>query len=202
MSAPRPLPYAARLRPVLAASMALLLATAGSAVVSGCGGDDSSTTTSAPPTLAAEAPQSSSVDMASLFASNVADPHEMTMTSAELDAAWSARPAYVSQGSPAVREAYAFALPQGSALTWMPCYCGCVGMGHGSNLDCFLNPRQKGQAVVFEEHASFCDVCIETALMTKRMLAAGSSLAEIRAAVDATFGAAGAPGTPTDMPQA
>jgi hypothetical protein len=126
--------------------------------------------------------------------------HGMPMTSAEMDAAWAARPAYVDGAGAATSEAYAFALTRPDALQFMPCYCGCVAMDHRSNLDCFLRPRQAGMAISFEEHASYCDVCVDTALMAKRMLADGASFGEIRAAVDAEFGDTGAPGTETDLP--
>jgi hypothetical protein len=126
--------------------------------------------------------------------------HGMAMSAADMNAAWAARPAYVDAAGPAPAEAYAFALTRPDALQFMPCYCGCVAMDHRSNLDCFLRPRQAGMAISFEEHASYCDVCVDTALMAKRMLAGGASFADIRAAVDAAFGNTGAPGTRTDLP--
>jgi hypothetical protein len=121
------------------------------------------------------------------------------MSTADAAALWSARPAFV-RADGRVQEAYAFALEAGGALRYMPCYCGCAAMDHRSNLDCFLRRGSGAGAAAFEEHASYCDVCVQTALMTKRMLAAGSSLGEIRAAVDATFGGNGATGTPTELP--
>jgi hypothetical protein len=114
-------------------------------------------------------------------------------------AAWAARPAYVRQ-DPRTEEAYAYAMASPAVLRWMPCYCGCGAMGHGSNLDCFFKPTTTG-VPAFEEHASYCEICIDTALMAKQMTAQGHSLRAIREAVDATFGGA-APGTPTDLPPA
>jgi len=58
-----------------------------------------------------------------------------------------------------------------------------------------------GGAVAFEEHASFCDICVETALLAKKRMAEGRSLAEIRAEVDATWGGGAVPGTDTPLPQ-
>lgn len=114
-------------------------------------------------------------------------------------AAWAARPAYVRQ-DPRIEEAYAYAMASPAVLRWMPCYCGCGAMGHGSNLDCFFKPTT-ADVPAFEEHASYCDICIDTALMAKQMTAQGHSLRAIREAVDATFGGA-APGTPTELPPA
>jgi hypothetical protein len=74
-------------------------------------------------------------------------------------------------------------------------------MQHRNNLDCFLRARMTAGAVVFEEHASYCDVCVQTALLAKQRIGEGRSLAAIRAEVDATFGGNGVPGTPTDLPK-
>jgi hypothetical protein len=114
--------------------------------------------------------------------------------------AWAARPAYV-HGDAATEEAYAFALYHPQVLKWMPCYCGCEGIGHRSNLDCYLKAGMLGGKTAFEEHASFCDICVKTTLLVKEMYSQGKSLGEIRQAVDQTFGGA-APGTPTELPPA
>ena len=127
--------------------------------------------------------------------------HDMAlMSEADAAAMWSARPAFVSGAEARVQEAYQFALQSGGALQYMPCYCGCVAMQHRSNLDCFLRPNGGKGAAGFEEHASYCDVCVQTALKAKQMLAQGRSLGEIRTAVDAAFGGGGAPGTNTQLP--
>jgi hypothetical protein len=72
-------------------------------------------------------------------------------------------------------------------------------MGHRSNLDCFFQRRETG-ALAFEEHASYCDICIETANLASKMIVDGASMGQIRAAVDATFGGGAAPGTDTALP--
>lgn len=111
--------------------------------------------------------------------------------------AWANRPAF-ARGHAPTEEAYAYALFHPEAVAWMPCYCGCGAMGHESNRDCFLKPADGGPTR-FEEHGSYCDVCVETALLTKRLVGEGKSLLEIRQAVDRTFGDR-APGTPTELP--
>ncbi len=116
-------------------------------------------------------------------------------TSAEVTAAWKARPDYVRALPGKWQEAYAFALARPDVLQWIPCYCGCGGLGHGSNLDCFF--KQPG---VYEEHGSYCDICVDTANLASQMLREGRSMTEIRAAVDATFG--NGQGTDTPLPPA
>jgi hypothetical protein len=114
--------------------------------------------------------------------------------------AWAARPAYVGVDA-ATEEAYAYAMSSSNVIDWMPCYCGCGAMGHRSNLDCYFKPGMPNGQIVFEEHASFCDICVKTTLMAKTMVAEGKTLGEIRAAVDQSFGGS-VPGTPTELPPA
>jgi hypothetical protein len=127
--------------------------------------------------------------------------HDLGPDAAATDAAWAARPDYVRHANTMVQEAYRYALERPDVIQWMPCFCGCAAMQHRSNLDCFLRSRMAGGAVAYEEHASYCDVCVQTALLAKQRITDGRSLAEIRAEVDATFGGSGVPGTPTDLPQ-
>ena len=119
---------------------------------------------------------------------------------ADVSAIWAARPTFVD-ASAETSEAYAYALDHPQVVMWMPCYCGCVGMGHRSNLDCYFEPAVAGKAPEYDQHASGCDVCVKTTLMAKRLVAEGKTLREVRSAVDQTFGG-GAPGTPTDQPPA
>ena len=132
--------------------------------------------------------------------------HDMTpgpaaQQAAAMNAVWAARPAFV-RADARTEEAYAYALASPGALQWIPCYCGCAAMGHRNNVDCYFKPVTGGQPPRYEEHASFCQVCVETTLMVKRLLSQGQSLREVRQAVDQAFGGGGAPGTPTELPPA
>jgi len=120
---------------------------------------------------------------------------------AQVTAAWDARPDYVKVLPAAWQEAYAYALARPDVLQWLPCYCGCVAMDHRSNLDCFFQRREVAGNFSYEEHASYCDVCIETANLASSMLLDGSSIVQVRAAVDDMFGDL-APGTDTPLPPA
>ena len=124
-------------------------------------------------------------------------PNDMPMAGAK--EAWAARPAYVHTTA-ATEEAYAYALAHPQIVQWMPCYCGCEAMGHGSNLDCYFKHGQPGDRAVFEEHASFCDICVQITLKTKQLNAQGKTLREIRQVIDQTFGGSAAPGTRTAQP--
>jgi hypothetical protein len=119
---------------------------------------------------------------------------------ADASEAWATRPAFVRVAAD-TEEAYAFAMYHPQIVKWMPCYCGCAAMDHRSNLDCYLKPGQPGAKTVFEEHASYCDICVQITLKTKQLYAEGRSLREIRQAVDQQFGGS-APGTSTEQPPA
>jgi hypothetical protein len=103
-----------------------------------------------------------------------------TPTTAEADAAWAARPDYVRAADARTQEAYAYALARPDVIDWMPCYCGCVAMDHRNNADCYIKPRAEGAQVVFDEHASYCQICVDITLMAKSMTAEGKSLLQIR----------------------
>jgi hypothetical protein len=122
-------------------------------------------------------------------------------TADEVRVAWEARPAYVRDLPGEWQQAYAYALARPDVLQWLPCHCGCGGMGHRSNLDCFFQRREVRGNYAFEEHASYCDICVDTANLAARMLREGSTMAEVRAAVDREFSGA-APGTDTPLPPA
>jgi hypothetical protein len=131
---------------------------------------------------------------------NPSSPAASMSTDPVAQAAWQARPAFVREDAQ-TEAAYAFALANPQILAWIPCYCGCGAMGHRSNLDCFIVPGD-GRSLRFEEHASYCAVCVNEALMAKQLAADGKTLRQIRLAIDASFGSGGAPGTDTAMPAA
>ena len=63
-------------------------------------------------------------------------------------------PSYVLTG-PHVQAAYKFATEHPEILEQIPCYCGCGGSNHKFLRDCFIHDDGS-----YEEHASFCDICI------------------------------------------
>jgi hypothetical protein len=173
------------IRPVRVASIALfgLLLVSGPAVAACSDGHAASDSTTSGSAMSTAMP-------------SMAD-DETPATLAKL--VWDSRPAFVSTNAE-VEEAYAYALTHPKVVAWMPCYCGCAAMGHGSNLDCYFKAGVVSDRAQFDEHASFCDICVQITLKTKELRAQGRSLAEIRQIVDQTFGGSGAPGTLTAQP--
>lgn len=60
----------------------------------------------------------------------------------------------LQQAPPQVQEAYRFALANPELLSQIPCYCGCGGMGHHSNYDCYVQDVLDDGSFIFEPHAS------------------------------------------------
>src|SRR5581483_6556949 len=54
---------------------------------------------------------------------------------------------------PEAREAYTFALERPDVLSAVPCYCGCMSVGHTSNLACFVKRTPDGKSAL-DNHGS------------------------------------------------
>lgn len=181
--------------PILLVSLALTGGLAGcSASHDGSNDDASMPGMSMPADAGQQADTPAGADEAQVPAGTMPMP-----TQEQIASTWAARPAYVAELPAASQAAYAYALARPDVLQWLPCYCGCVAMDHRSNLDCFFRGREVPGSFAFEEHASYCDVCVDTANLASRMLHDGSTIGQVRAAVDATFGDL-APGTNTPLP--
>ncbi|MFQ5735229.1 MAG: CYCXC family (seleno)protein [Thermodesulfobacteriota bacterium] len=73
--------------------------------------------------------------------------------------------------------AYEVAREMPEVLDSLYCYCDCKKhMNHKSLLTCYTN-----------EHAAYCDICINEALMAKRLHEQGKDVLAIRKAVDEKF---------------
>ena len=60
-------------------------------------------------------------------------------------------PAFADRGdTPAL---YRFAVEHPEVLTFMPCTCGCGGLGHGSNRACYVK-AETAERVTFTSHAA------------------------------------------------
>ena len=167
-----------------ATALAFVLLMSGPALA-GCAGSHDATTGgwTAMPTMDGDVP-------------TVAPPTDVAtadMPMADADAMWAARPDYVRSNT-MTEAAYHYAINHPQIVKWMPCYCGCGGMGHESNLACYVKPDG-----TFEEHASYCDICVKITLKTKDLTEQGKTLREIRQVVDDTWGGS-IPGTPTALP--
>lgn len=108
-------------------------------------------------------------------------------------------PEYVAEAPPRVREAYDFAVSHPDDLKNYPCYCGCGGMGHTSNLSCYVKEIKDSGDVIYDSHAAGCGICVDITQDVIRLMDEGKTPLQIRQYVDALYSAYG-PSTDTPMP--
>jgi len=96
-----------------------------------------------------------------------------------------------------VEAAYRWAAEHPEIASYVPCYCGCETAGHEGNTDCFVKSRAaNGDVTEWDPHGVDCAVCIDVAIRSRQMHAAGASVRDIRAAIEKEF----APLYPGKMP--
>lgn len=67
--------------------------------------------------------------------------------------AWPAEdrwPEIFSEAPRSVQDAYRFAVANEDLLKWMPCFCGCVDLGHASNYDCYVQEARDDGSVLLD----------------------------------------------------
>lgn len=103
-------------------------------------------------------------------------------------------PEMVLNSSSKTRSAYRYAIENPDIVKKYPCYCGCVRMGHESNLDCYIKDIDADGNIIFDNHAVGCDVCVDITMDVARLTNAGKTHEEISAFIDTIYGSMG-PGT-------
>ncbi len=110
-------------------------------------------------------------------------------------------PNMVPRAPEVVRAAYEFAAYNPDILEYVPCFCGCETAGHERNADCFVASRNEdGSVAEWENHGMACLVCVDVARDSMQLHAAGGSVRDIRAAVEAKYGPVSTRQTPTPAP--
>lgn len=95
--------------------------------------------------------------------------------------------------NPLTLKAYKYATEHPEILEQIPCYCGCgEHSGHRFLRDCFVHDDW-----TYDDHASFCDVCIGEAIKVQDYLAQGKTLKEARVLIDEEYSKKGGEGTNT-----
>lgn len=110
-------------------------------------------------------------------------------------------PAFLAEKSEDLQLVYQVAGNAEDILKWMPCYCGCAdSVAHGSNLNCFVDEIREDGAVVWDDHGTRCNVCVEIAVKSVTMAKEGKTLKEIREKIDSDYKEGYARPTDTPMP--
>jgi len=84
-------------------------------------------------------------------------------------------------------------------LEHVPCYCGCNdSVGHEHNYHCFIHENKADGQVVWDDHATRCQVCLDIAVESVIEYENGKSINEIQDMIDEKYEDKGYPeSTPT-----
>ena len=92
-----------------------------------------------------------------------------------------------------IRESYQFATANQELTDVIPCYCGCVGLGHTSLYDCYVSGVDETGETQFDNHAEYCSICNDITLDTMQMVDEGKSTSEIFAQIETDYARFGPP---------
>lgn len=107
-------------------------------------------------------------------------------------------PSFLNDKPKEMKNLYASAAKNRELLENIPCYCGCgKSSGHKNNYDCFVYKNHKDGAIVWDDHATKCGVCLEIAATSIQDYKAGKSIKEIRKKIDEAYKNGYAEPTPT-----
>ena len=90
-------------------------------------------------------------------------------------------PEMVRAADTRTQEAYRFAAANPEAAREVPCYCGCVGLGHASSYDCYVAGESDAGELDYDMHAVNCTVCVDITQDQMRMIDNGDPPDAIRA---------------------
>lgn len=111
-------------------------------------------------------------------------------------------PTFLDGHSEEMRLVYALAGQSADLLQWIPCYCGCgESAGHRSSKNCFVKDIHEDGSVIWDDHGTRCNICLQIAVESVQMKMNGASDLEIRHFIDEKYSQAGlAAPTETPMP--
>lgn len=92
-----------------------------------------------------------------------------------------------------VQEAYQFSVANPEIASEIPCYCGCVGMGHKSTYDCYVSGEDANGTLTFDNHAIYCRICVDITQDTMHLLDEGKRIPEISSYIDENYAKFGPP---------
>ncbi len=96
-------------------------------------------------------------------------------------------PENIKSAPDATRQSYQFAQANPELLKQIPCYCGCVDLGHTSNYACYISGVDSNRKITFDEHALGCSICVDITQDVMRLSKLGKPLNEIQAYINQTY---------------
>jgi len=100
-----------------------------------------------------------------------------------------------------VQQVYEFAARHPEVLQHVPCYCGCERIGHNGNHDCFVKTRMaNGTVTEWDPHGFGCAICLDVGRDAMSLFNGGTSVQQIRAAIERKYASHFPSSTPTPRP--
>lgn len=74
-------------------------------------------------------------------------------------------------------------------LESIPCYCGCgeTHIGHQDNFDCFIHQNNDDGSIVWDDHATRCQACLDIAAESIIEFHNGTPIKDIRKLIDEKY---------------
>ncbi len=90
--------------------------------------------------------------------------------------------------APAItKQSYQFAVAHPELMKQIPCYCGCVDIGHTSNYACYVSSVDANGKITYDDHALGCSICVDITQDVVRLSKLGKPVTEIKAYIDQTY---------------
>ncbi|PWA09696.1 hypothetical protein DCC39_12710 [Pueribacillus theae] len=119
------------------------------------------------------------------------DLREETVSQSEL-------PAFLNNKSDDMKMVYTAVAQHQDLLEQIPCYCGCgETVGHKDNYDCFIHENKEDGSVVWDDHATRCQACLDIAAESIVLFNEGKPVKDIRSIIDDKYKEGYAEPTPT-----
>lgn len=120
----------------------------------------------------------------------------------EVTSAANVMPTFLMDKNEQMQTIYGAAAHHHELLEYIPCYCGCAESGNHKNaLNCFVYEIKENGEVVWDDHGTRCDVCLETAAESIIQYQEGKSVKEIRDYIDDKYKDGYPEPTPTKLPE-
>lgn len=108
------------------------------------------------------------------------------------------KPKFLANKTEDLQSLYLAVAQHQELLEYIPCYCGCgESVNHKNNYDCFIYENKPSGAVVWDDHATKCGVCLKIANEAINDFTQGKSVKEIRHIIDEKYKNGYAKPTPT-----
>ncbi len=105
-------------------------------------------------------------------------------------------PENIKTAPPVTRQSYQFAATHPELMKQIPCYCGCVDLGHTSNYACYVSSVDTNGKITYDDHALGCSICVDITQDVVRLSKLGKSVNDIKAYIDQTYSQYGPANTP------